>query len=251
MQHKSWETRKERSLLLSCLITFWSRQEPLEKEHELWIWGQTLQISLSFLVTVYSYLAVFCLGQFYCHMSAVESLRSLSVSPKRFHCCFNTSGEYRRSLEESIWDLGMLVVRKNDDFFRIVQISSCKLPQADVAMLRTAGGRCIPSSNWRVGETGLPGCASKKTFSLNDAHDVYPWSRWWVRCTQLSLDRWLLKLMKLVGCQAYRNTWVINFEACCQFQIDPPLVFSHSPEKHDIAMWPARIIRKAPTTGSQ
>ena len=32
----------------------------------------------------------------------------------------------------------MLVVRKNDDFFRIVQISSCKLPQADVTMLRTA-----------------------------------------------------------------------------------------------------------------
>ena len=103
MQHKSWETRKERSLLLSCLITFWSRQEPLEKEHELWIWGQTLQISLSFLITVYSYLAVFCLGQFYCHMSAVESLRSLSVSPKRFHWFstpqVNIGGRWKKAFE--------------------------------------------------------------------------------------------------------------------------------------------------------
>ena len=83
------------------------------KSNELWIWGQTLQISLSFLITVYSCLAVFCLGQFYCHMSAVESLRSLETFRRNVStACFNTSGEYRRSLEESIWDLGMLVVRK-------------------------------------------------------------------------------------------------------------------------------------------
>ena len=109
------------------------------KSNELWIWGQTLQISLSFLITVYSCLAVFCLGQFYCHMSAVESLRSLETFRRNVSTAVSTpqvniGGRWKKAFEI----LACLWLGKNDDFFRIVQISSCKLPQADIAMLRTA-----------------------------------------------------------------------------------------------------------------
>lgn len=247
MQHKSWETRKERSLLLSCLITFWSRQEPLEKEHELWIWMDLRTDFTNILIIPYHCLFVFSSflpGTVLLPHVCCWEFEKVTVSTPQV----NIGGRWKKAFEilaclwlgKKPWFLPNLIKSLHVNCPKLI------LRCCDV----TAGGRCIPSSNWRVGETGLPGCASKKTFSLNHAHDVYPWSRWWVRCTQLSLDRWLLKLMKLVWCQAYRNTWVINFEACCQFQIDRPLVFSHWPEKHDIAMWPARITRKAPTTGS-
>ena len=71
-------------------------------------------------------------------------------------CGYLEKGEYRRSLEESICAPAVLSLRCSwDANWNVVQMASKALSHAFLYHLWH--DRCIPSSNWRLGQTGLLG----------------------------------------------------------------------------------------------